>query len=46
MLTSEEDMKKLVICAIASLFLSACGGDNAPEDTIAVVSDADLTGNR
>lgn len=39
-------MKKLVICAIASLFLAACGGDNAPEDNIAAVSDADLTGNR
>ena len=46
MLTSEENMKKLVICAIASLFLAACGSDNAPEDNIAAVSDADLTGSR
>ena len=44
--TSEENMKKIVICAIASLFLAACGGDNAPEDNIAAISDADLTGNR
>ena len=39
-------MKKLVSCAIASLFLAACGGDNAPDGNIAAVSDADLTGNR
>ncbi|NCF14748.1 MAG: hypothetical protein GWP62_05515 [Gammaproteobacteria bacterium] len=39
-------MKKLVICAIATLSLAACGGDNAPENNIAAVSDADLTGNR
>lgn len=44
--TSEENMKNFVICAIAFLFLAACGGDNAPEDNVVAVSDADLTGNR
>lgn len=39
-------MKKLVICAITLLFLVACGGDNEPDESIVVVSDADLTGNR
>lgn len=39
-------MKKLVICSIAFLFLAACGGDNAPDDNIVAISDADLTGNR
>jgi hypothetical protein len=39
-------MKSPVILAIVTLLLAACGSDNAPADNTAVVSDADLSGNR
>jgi hypothetical protein len=39
-------MKTPVILAIVTLLLVACGSENAPVDNNAVVSDAELSGNR
>lgn len=38
-------MKNLIVCALGILLLTACGGENAPADKLAVVSDSDLSGN-
>jgi len=39
-------MKTPVMLAIVTLLLAACGSENAPDDNNAVVSDAELSGNR
>jgi len=39
-------MKRSIILTIVTLLLAACGSDNAPVDNNAVVSDAELSGNR
>lgn len=39
-------MKRSIILTIVTLLLAACGSENAPVDNNAVVSDAELSGNR